>query len=98
MENNGNIEIDKFNGQGFEFWKLNMEDLLVEEDQWIIVDPSTTPTGISSKDWEKLDRKVKSTIQLCLSDSVLLNISGEAPIYQDFKIYLYPLSTSSYIP
>jgi hypothetical protein len=26
----------------------------------------------------KLDRKEKSTIWLCLSDSVLLNVSGEA--------------------
>ena len=26
----------------------------------------------------KLDRKAKSTIRLCVSDSVLLNISGEA--------------------
>ena len=32
---------------------------------------------MSTKDWEKLDRKVRSTIRLCLSDSVLLNVSGE---------------------
>jgi hypothetical protein len=30
------------------------------------------------EDWMKLDRKEKSTIWLCLSDSVLLNVSGEA--------------------
>jgi hypothetical protein len=28
--------------------------------------------------WENLDQKEKSTIRLCLSDSVLLNVSGEA--------------------
>ena len=33
---------------------------------------------ISDEDWKKLDRKAKSTIRLCVSDSVLLNISGEA--------------------
>jgi hypothetical protein len=55
-------------------WKI----LLVDKDQWIIVDPGTAPTGTSTKDWKKLDQKVKSTIWLCLSDSILLNVSGEA--------------------
>ena len=34
----GNIEIEKFNVQSFELWKLKMEDLLVDKDQWIAVD------------------------------------------------------------
>ena len=42
-----------------------------------VVDPGTKPTGVSTEDWEKLDRKARSTIRLCLSDSVLLNVSGE---------------------
>ena len=54
-----------------------MEDLLVDKEQWAVVDPGTKPTGVSTEDWEKLDRKARSTIRLCLSDSVLLNISGE---------------------
>ena len=74
----GKIEIDKFNGQSFELWKLKMEDLLVDKDQWIVVDLGTKPTGLSNEEWKKLDRKAKSTIQLCVSDSVLLNVSGEA--------------------
>jgi len=43
-----------------------------------MVDPSTKPTGVSDEEWKKLDRKAKSTIRLCVSDSVLLNVSGEA--------------------
>jgi hypothetical protein len=64
-----------------------MEDLLVDKEQWIIVDPgtqptgtqptgtqttgtqptsakttSTPPTGMSKEDWEKLDRRARSTI------------------------------------
>eukprot|EP00253_Pinus_taeda_P017062 PITA_17062 len=38
MASSGKIEIKKFNGQNFELWKLNMEDLLVDKDQWIVVD------------------------------------------------------------
>jgi hypothetical protein len=54
-----------------------MEDLLVDKEQWATVDLGTKPTGLSIEDWEKLDRKARSTIHLCLSDSVLLNVSGE---------------------
>jgi hypothetical protein len=43
-----------------------------------VVYPGTTPTGNSTDVWNKLDRKAKTTIQLCLSDSVLLNVSEEA--------------------
>jgi hypothetical protein len=44
MVSSSKMEIDKFNGKSFELWKLNMEDLLVERDQWIAVDPCTAPT------------------------------------------------------
>jgi hypothetical protein len=39
---------------------------------------STPPTGMSKEDWEKLDKKSRSTIRLCLADSVLLNVLGES--------------------
>jgi hypothetical protein len=78
MARNSKMEIEKFNGKSFELWKLKMEDLLVERDQWIAVDPGMAPTGTSADDWKKMDRKAKSTIRLCLSDSVLLNVSEEA--------------------
>jgi len=74
----GKIEIEKFNGQSFELWKLKTEDLFVDKDQWIAVDPGTKPTGLTDEEWKKLDRKAKSTIRLCVSDLVLLNVSGEA--------------------
>ena len=48
--------------------------------QWIMVDLGTKPTGVSDEEWKKLDRKEKSTIRLCVSDSVLLNVPGEATI------------------
>ena len=41
------------------------------------MDLGTTPTVVSSEDWDKLDRKATRTIFLCLSDSVTLNVSRE---------------------
>ena len=80
MAGSGKIEIEKFNGQSFDLWKLKMEDLLVDKYQWITVDPGTKPMAMSDEDWKKLDQKAKSTIQLCVSDLVLLNVSGEATV------------------
>ena len=54
-----------------------MEDLLVDKEQRVTVDPGTKPTGVSIEDWEKLDRRARSRIHLCLSNLVLLNVSGE---------------------
>jgi hypothetical protein len=54
-----------------------MEDILVDKIPLVTVDPSIASTRMSIEDWAKLDRKVKSTIQLCLLDSILLNVSGE---------------------
>ena len=50
MENSGKIEFEKFNGHIFELWKLKMEDLLVDKDQWIVVAPGTKPASMSDED------------------------------------------------
>jgi hypothetical protein len=103
MASSSRINIEKFNDKNFELWKLKMEDLLVDKEQWIVVDPgtpstgtqptgthmtgtqptsaqttSTPPTGMLKEDWEKLDIRPRSTIRLCLVDSVFLNVSGES--------------------
>eukprot|EP00253_Pinus_taeda_P029435 PITA_29435 len=51
MASSGKIEIEKFNGQSFELWKLKMEDLLVDKDQWIVVDLGEATTKAL---WDKL--------------------------------------------
>jgi hypothetical protein len=43
------INIEKFNGKNFELWKLKMEDLLVDKEQWIVVDPGTQPTSMAHR-------------------------------------------------
>ena len=76
MESNLKMEIEKFNGKIFELWKLKMEDLLVDRDQWIAVDPGTTPTGTSADDWKKTNRKAKSTIRLSLRFGITECVRG----------------------
>ena len=62
MVSTSRIEIKKFNGQNFELWRLKMEDLPVDWEQWIVVDPGTKPNAMSQDDWNKLERRARSTI------------------------------------
>ena len=62
--------------------KLKMEDILVDKYQWIAVDSGTKPTTMSDEDWVELGQKLKSTIWLCVSYSILLNVFGEVTLYQ----------------
>eukprot|EP00253_Pinus_taeda_P025822 PITA_25822 len=57
MASSGKIEIEKFNGQIFELWKLKMEDLLVDKYQWIMVDPGEATVKAL---WDKLGTLYKS--------------------------------------
>eukprot|EP00253_Pinus_taeda_P031493 PITA_31493 len=51
MASSGKIEVEKFNGDSFELWKLKMEDLLVDKDQSIAMDPGE---DTSKALWDKL--------------------------------------------
>ena len=62
MASSSRIEIEKSNGQNFELWKLKIEDLLVDREQWVVVYPGTIPTGMSTEEWEKLERRARSSI------------------------------------
>jgi hypothetical protein len=86
MVSSSKMEIKKFYGKY----------LLVDRDQQITVDPGTAPTGTSTDDLKKLNWKAKSTIRLCLSDSVLLNVSEEI-IAKDLWDKLGKLYQSKYL-
>jgi hypothetical protein len=77
MESSSRIDIERFNGHNFDLWKLKMEDIFVDQEQWTMVCPGTHPTCMSMKEWEKIKRKVRSTIWFFLADSMLLNVLSE---------------------
>jgi len=77
MKRSSRIEIEKLNGHKFDFWNLRMRYILVYREEWEFVIPLTIMTITSREEWEKLEKRERSTIQLYLADSVLLNVSGE---------------------
>jgi hypothetical protein len=54
MPNSYKVEIEKFNAQNFELWKLKMEDILVDKEQWVVVDLGEKTIAMPKEDWEKL--------------------------------------------
>jgi len=76
MESSGNIEIEKFNGQSFELWKLKMEDLLVDKDQWIMVELGTKPMGVSDGMEEVGSKGKENNTIMCLRFSIVECIRG----------------------
>ena len=54
MTSSSRIEINKFDDQNFELWKIKMKDVLIDREQCIVVDPSAKPTRTSQEYWEKL--------------------------------------------
>jgi hypothetical protein len=62
MSSISRIEIEKFNGQNFDLWKLKIEDLLVDQEQWVAIYLGTIPTVMPREEWEKIERRARSTI------------------------------------
>jgi hypothetical protein len=82
MESSSRIEIEKFNGKNFELWKLKMEDLLVDKEQWIVVDPGTALSdSTSSTEVKTLKKKVMFTWNLIF---IISNFTIHYTIYRMF--------------
>ena len=78
MAEDGKFRIEKFNGQNFSLWKMQMEDYLYQKDLYLPLGGKTKmSTGMTDVEWNLLDRKALGTIRLCLATSVAFNISKE---------------------
>ena len=81
MAEDGKFRVEKFNGQNFSLWKMQMEDYLYQKDLYLPLGGKTKmPTGMKDEEWNLLDRKALGTIRLCLAASVAFNISKETTI------------------
>ena len=76
MAEEGKTKIEKFNGENFSFWKMQMEDYLYQKDLYQPLE-GKKPEGMKDADWTVLDKKALGTIRLTLSSYVAFNISKE---------------------
>ena len=78
MAEDGKFTVEKFNGQNYQLWKMQMEDYLYQKDLFLPLGGIAKKlTAMKDEEWEVLDRKALGTIRMSLAASVDLNISKE---------------------
>ena len=78
MAEEGKFRVDKFNGQNYQLWKMQMEDYLYQKDLYLPLGGKEKQLAyMKDEEWEVLDRKALGTIPLCLASPVAFNISKE---------------------
>jgi hypothetical protein len=78
MSEDGKFRVEKFNGQNYQLWKMQMEDYLYQKDLFLpFSGVAKKPMAMKDEEWEILDRKALGTIRLSLATSVAFNISKE---------------------
>jgi hypothetical protein len=78
MVEDGKFRVEKFNGQNYQLWKLQMEYYLYQKDILLpLGEIKNKTTTMKDEEWEVLERKALGTIRLSLVASVAFNISKE---------------------
>ena len=78
MAEDGKFRVEKFNGQNFPLWKMQMEYYLYQKHLYLPLSGKTKkPTAMTNAEWNILNRKALGTVRLCLAMSVSFNISKE---------------------
>jgi hypothetical protein len=70
------MSIRKFDGTNFNFWKEQMQDFLIVRGQIDPIEHDTTPATYKPEVWTKLDRVVRATIRMHLSESVYYTVQA----------------------
>jgi hypothetical protein len=78
MSEDRKFRVEKFNGQNYQLWKMQMEDYLYQKDLFLpLTRVAKKSAAMKDEEWEILDRKALGTIRLSLAASVAFNISKE---------------------
>jgi hypothetical protein len=78
MSEDGKFRVEKFNGQNYQLWKMQMEDYLYQKDLFLPLSAvAKNSAAMKDEEWDILDRKALGTIRLSLAALVAFNISKE---------------------
>lgn len=71
-----NVKVDKFDGRNsFGLWQIKMRSLLKQQGLWAPL--SEKPKFDDVEEWNTGEEKAHSTIMLCLSDDVIIEVADE---------------------
>jgi len=78
MAEEGKFRVEKFNGQNYQLWKMQMEDYLYQKDIYLPLNrKAKNLASMKDEEWDILDRKALGIIWSCQATSVAFNISKE---------------------
>ena len=78
MSEDGKFRVEKFNGQNYQLWKMQMEDYLYQKDIFLPLSRVAKKSmAMKDEEWEILDRKALGMIRLSLATLMAFNISKE---------------------
>jgi hypothetical protein len=81
MVEEGKFRVNKFNGQNYQLWKIQMEEYLYQKSLFLPLDRITKkPMTMKDRECEVLDIKVLGEIWLSLTTLVVFNILKEKTI------------------
>ena len=95
----GKFRVEKFNGQNFPLWKMQMEDYLYQKYFYLPLSGKTKKlAAMTDAEWNILDRKALGTVWLWLAASIAFIISKETTteglIKALVKLYEKPLASN----
>lgn len=67
------VEVEKFDGKDFAYWKMQIEDVLYQKKLYLPL--KEMPKDYNKAEWEVLDRQALATVRLSLSRRVAFNVS-----------------------
>ena len=71
----GKFRVEKFSGQNYQLWKMQMEDYLYQKDLFLPLGGiEKNMTAMKDEEWEFLDRKALGMIWLNPEVSMAFNI------------------------
>jgi hypothetical protein len=99
MTKDGKFSVEKFNGQNYQLWNMQMEDYLYQKDPFFpLGETSKKLTTNKNEEWEVLDIKALGMIRMSLEASVSFNISKEKTMKELMdtlaKLYEKPLTSN----
>ena len=63
MADDGKFNVEKFNGQNFPLWKMQIKDYLYQKDLYLPLSGKTkNPAAMTDVEWNILDRKALGTV------------------------------------
>lgn len=75
---NVEFKVEKFEGRNnFSLWQIKVKDMLVQYSLHNVLKGKSKKSSISDEDWEEMDLRAVSNIQLCLANEVTFNVANE---------------------